>query len=493
MLLNKLLPYFESSPSLRLLRSPNAPFIIDFFNKQFKQPGRIAVPGSDLLQALKTYQQDLHESNTQESQSRLTGKSEVYLAEWCSRDVGWLQRRIESDVDEHVFQLTPETEHVLSFLDLVVEKDRGFVGTESRLKMIIDALEDLVVRADDDPDARLDYLRKEQQRIERQIAGIENGGEVETYKAAQIRERFATAVGLLKQLQSDFRAVEEAFRGITRQVQQRQIEGRNSRGAILEFALDAEDVLKQDDEGVSFYEFFRFLLTPSQQERLRKVVRQLEQIEELATQREGLETIKRMIPLLLNEAERVSRTNQKLSTALRRLLDARAHRERRRSAQLMQEICGLAASTADDPPTDVGLDLEVSMQIESPFRRSFWSEPQRFETVDLTEYDVDDETRRAAFERLAAMHRLDWSTMRSRVADLTRLRPASTLGDLLEEHPPRSGAVEVLGYLQIARDDGHFVDPQATEEIRIPAGNDHRMLLITAPLVTFRAPLESRL
>ena len=48
---------------------------------------------------------------------------------------------------------------------------------------------------------------------------------------------------MLKQLLGDFRAVEEKFKEITQQVQRRQNEGRDTRGGILEFALDAEDVL----------------------------------------------------------------------------------------------------------------------------------------------------------------------------------------------------------------------------------------------------------
>jgi hypothetical protein len=55
-------------------------------------------------------------------------------------------------------------------------------------------------------------------------------GPVTKYQPAQIRERFGTAVSLLRQLQSDFGAVEESFREITLQVQQRQAEGQDTRG-----------------------------------------------------------------------------------------------------------------------------------------------------------------------------------------------------------------------------------------------------------------------
>src|SRR5205823_2088548 len=123
-----------------------------------------------------------------------------------------------------------------------------------------------------------------------------------------------------------------------------------TRGRILEFALDAEDLLKQEDQGVSFYEFVRLILSPSQTERLEKVIQEVRHIPELATQQEGLESLRSMVTLLQNEAEKVMRTNQRLSATLRRLLDARAHAERQRVAQLLREIRGEAVSLADQPP-----------------------------------------------------------------------------------------------------------------------------------------------
>ena len=59
--LARLQVYFETSPALRLLRSPNAAFIVDFLNQQFKRPGRIAVPFSDLHAALAAYQESVQE------------------------------------------------------------------------------------------------------------------------------------------------------------------------------------------------------------------------------------------------------------------------------------------------------------------------------------------------------------------------------------------------------------------------------------------------
>jgi hypothetical protein len=485
MRLAELLVYFDTSPAMRLLRSPNAPFTADFLNRQFKQTARIAISHSDLLSALIVYQEQLQESHPE----KLGAKADTYLTDWCSRETRWLQRFLESGRDEPVYQLTPHTEDVFEFLDRVLDKDLGFVGTESRLKLVIETLADLVVGSSDDPEMRLAHLREEENRIRAEIEQIETSGQVTKYQPAQVRERFATAVSLLRQLQGDFRSVEESFRGITLEVQQRQVEGRETRGGILEFALDAEDVLKNEDQGVSFYEFVRLILSPTQTERLERIIQEVRRIPELWTQPEGLETIRGMVTLLQNEADKVMRTNQRLSASLRRLLDARAHAERQRIARLLQEIRAYAVSVARDPPRDdVGIDLEVDLAIESPFRRTFWNEPHRFETIDLTDFEADESQRLEAFRRLAALHRLDWNEMRSRIRSVVDFKPGSTLGDLLQTHPPQGGVIEVLGYLQIARDDRHVLSSVAHEEIVVaPLRNGDRTLLVTVPLVTFVA------
>lgn len=483
MRLGKLLVYFETSPAIRLLRSPNAPFIVDFLDQQFKHAGRIAVPHGELLTALILYQDDLQESYP----GTFAAKADSYLAEWCSRDIRWLQRFLEAGCGEPLYQLTPHTEDVFVFLDRVLERDLGFVGTESRLKLIIDTLSDLVIGSSDDPQARLEHLRTEADRIQAETAQIETDGRVAKYQPAQIRERFVTAVSLLRQLQSDFRAVEETFRDITAQVQRRQALGSEKRGGILEFALDAEDLLKREDQGVSFYEFVRLILSPSQTERLEKVIQQVRRIPELVQQQDGLETVRGMVTLLQREAEKVMRTNQRLSATLRRLLDARAHSENQRISQLLREIRSLAISYAAAPQSDaIGLSLDLDLAIESPFRRAFWTQPTRFEAVEIIGFAPDDAERREAFEQLAAMRRLNWGEMRENIHRMLVLESAPTLRSLLSIHPPEAGVIEIVGYVQIAAEDGHAIDPDARETVFVRAPDPGaRPLAVTVPLVTF--------
>ena len=85
--------------------------------------------------------------------------------------------------------------------------------------------------------------------------------------------------------------------------------------------------------------------------------------QELAEQFEGIEAVRRMVPLLLLEADKVTQTTRRLTSTLRRLLDVKAQRERRRVAELLREIQGLAAALAANPPEET-IALEVDARIE---------------------------------------------------------------------------------------------------------------------------------
>ncbi|MGI9456811.1 MAG: hypothetical protein ACR2NU_09625, partial [Aeoliella sp.] len=57
------------------------------------------------------------------------------------------------------------------------------------------------------------------------------------------------------------------------------------------------------------------------------------------------------------------------------------------------------------------------------------------------------------------------------------------LPDLLDSHPPDSGAMELLGYLQLAHDGGHEVDLTRTDVIRLDSTEANTAYEV--PRVTF--------
>ncbi|WP_425398679.1 DUF3375 domain-containing protein [Aeoliella sp.] len=478
MKLDRLVSFFSTNPAARLLRSPHAAPIAYFLHREFKERDEITIGHAELVQRLAEFLDELHASEPE----CLADRAENYLNDWTSAGVRWLRRYHDAEHAEPVYELTPHTEEVLKFLSHLLERGVGFVGTESRLKRIIDALSDIVVRSSDDPEQRLAHLRAERRRLDEEIAAIESGTGVETYSATAIRERFADAVADLTSLQGDFRAVEESFKAITREVQQRQNDPGAARGEILGQALAAEDRLKFADQGVSFNEFVRLILSPAKQEQLESVVAELQKIDALAEQTGGMQRVRGMISHLADEAEKVLRTTRRLSATLRRLLDVRSNTSRQRVAEVLSQIKTTARNLATNPPGDeVGLRLATQLQLTNPMERTFWTAPTEFDVRELLQHEPDELDRFAAFRHFVALERLDWKRMHQNVESAVEQSGHEvTLPELLEAYPVTTGAIELLGYLQLAHDEGHEVTTDKTHVVHIQT--------VTGELATYEVP-----
>jgi len=447
------------------MRAQHAPYIIHFLHQHFKSECNLSTLHSVLHERLTTYLDTIHESEPEV----LRDRAESYLNSWSTGETRWLRRYFDAQHSESVYQLSPHTEDVLTFLTEVLERNLGFIGTESRLSRIIGTLSDIVVRGSADPDRRLAHLRDEQHRIEEEIRSIEAGNSVETHSPTAIRERFADAVSDLVSLQGDFRAVEDSFKVITRDVQRRQAESLDSRGNILGFALDAEDQLKEQDQGAGFQAFVRLILSQSRQDELERMIAQLDEIGELAEQADGKQRMKGMIGSLSMEAEKVLRVTRRLNASLRRLLDKRASSTRLRLAEVLSGIRGLAARRSEHP-SQIGIDVLAELELLNVHQRPFWEAPIRFSDVEPANLEQSDDDRMLAFKHLAEMRRLDWDSMRSNIASVVAAAQETTLPELLREHPATGGTIEVLGYIQLAHDDGHEVNEDEFEVVHVTTG-----------------------
>ncbi len=391
--------------------------------------------------------------------------------------------------------MTRFAEDALRFVDAALTRQHRMVGTESRLRLVIDTLTDIVRGASADPDRRLQTLLEQREQLDQEIEAIRGGQPVATYHPAQIRERFQTAVELLKELQSDFRAVEDRFEEIARDVTRQTTRVDHRRGEILASALDAEDLIKQQDEGVSFNAFVAFLFSPQAQTRLRETIGEVIRLDAIAADRGAIDHLRGMVPSLLSEADNVLRQTGRLSQTLRRLLDDQASGHRRRTAEVLHEIRMLAArlkhsveETGQPPPETLGHRVETSIGVSSPFARPFWAPPPIFDS-EPESYSVDLETIRREALKLANLKRLNWEAIREAITTATAQSGSLRLSELIQQYPPRVGVIELVGWLQIAHEDGHSIDRQATEEltlvIRDAVTDRSSMLRVRVPLVIF--------
>lgn len=498
---HEIIQFFESSPATRLLRSDLAAWVVCFLKSCFKDEVRIHIGQSELRGQLAEFQRWVHSMQPNVMQ----GLPERYLSQWT--EALWLKRSLEASSNEPQYQLTPAAEEAIRFVEESTERRKRSIGTEGRLRMILDTLQDIVRGSSSDPQKRLQFLRSRMEILKQEIHSIESGSAVQAYQPAQIRERFRTAVHLLRELQSDFRAVEEQFQSIARRVQTLQSEREGPRSTLLSFALDAEDVLKSSDEGISFFAFVRFLMSPNEQMAARKNLEEIQNLEPLAEESESLTKMNRMMPALLAEADQVMRTTSRLSTVLRRLLDSRASAQRQRAAKLLEDIRRSAAHLRNAPPVDFEFFIDCPPDLQSPMARPFWSPTPRFASPEITENVVDDHLTKQATTSLRSLQRLDFRKLRNHVREVTLDGQECTLQDLIDRFPTRLGMADVLGYIQIAHDDGHTIDPHSTQSVTYsrlrPESNpvpDRQSspseivetVRITVPRIVFRAKAKSR-
>jgi hypothetical protein len=122
--LERLITFFSSNPSAKLLRAQNAAYIIYFLHQHFKVAGNIATLHSTLQQQLTHYLHELHEVEPEV----LCDRPEIYLNAWSTGETRWLRRYFDAQHAESVYQLTPHSEDVLTFLTEVLDRTLGFVG-----------------------------------------------------------------------------------------------------------------------------------------------------------------------------------------------------------------------------------------------------------------------------------------------------------------------------------------------------------------------------
>lgn len=481
MQLEQIRSYFQTSPALRLLRGENAMFVIDFLNSTFKQSGALELGHEELRQRLLGYIEQIQD----EFPNELKGNVDRYLISWS--DSGFLNRHLQSASSQPHYQLTRHSEDAIQFVDLLISRRTGLVGTESRLRLIIDTLSDLVRGSSSDPVQRMAYLEEQKDQIQRKIDALKTNGVAEVYKPSQIRERFQMAVGLLKTLQSDFRAVEERFLEIARNVQENQQTALETRGEILGSAMDAEDHLKTEDEGISFYAFIAFLFSPDGQQSLRETIEKVIQIEEIQSDSDSIARLRTMVKSLLKESDKVLATNGRLSSTLRKLLDTTTAEDRRQTSEVIRDIKQLACQLRSHPPSDeaVGASVQSTADIYSPFTRTFWDTPQSFDTQPENHL-VDLEKVGHEINTLADFEMLDVEQLRRNIDSLLESEQQVSLEEILAIHPPKCGVLELIGYFQVAFDDGHSINRGSKQTIAIEEPKSGHVVRVSVPKITFQ-------
>lgn len=455
------------SPAVGLLRGRNAAFTLTFLHRAFKEHHAISVPESQLRARLENFLDETRERRP--GVFPQTGAE--YLAAWCGPEQLLLKKFYSHHADEPVFELTAAAERAMQWLEDLEE--RAFVGTESRLELILRQLEEIVLFATPDVVTRVAALRSQQAAIQEQIDGIESSQVAATFSPIQLTERFANALDMARSLASDFRHLEEKFKEVARELAAAQTKPGATKGRMVGQLLDTHAALKDSPQGQSFYAFWALLSSPERQQRWRELTRAVYRLNGIDETLRANRLLERLSGRLLVEGERVVRSNERMAATLRRALEHAATGEDTRLRELVREIQRLALScTASPPRQDEFFELDLPDYVYGSFSRTFW-QPEASGRLagELTALEavLDPEL----VERFRALAELSLPRLREQVRACLVSTDSVLLSEVLRRFPPKEGVVEVIGYLVIAlHDQGHYVAMDQLAHIPITESGD---------------------
>lgn len=445
----------QNHPAWRLLRSDHAPLVASFLHRVFIAPNERVLSQADLVEALKDELFALRERLGQEVFPK---PALDYLNDWAANDKGWLRKFYRQGSDEPYFDLTPSTEKAIAWLGNLTE--RSFVGTESRLLTLFELLKQMSEGSESDPQARISELHKRRDEIDAEIVRV-LAGDIPLLDDTALKERFQQFIQLARELLTDFREVEQNFRGLDRRVRERIALWEGGKGALLEEIIGERDLIADSDQGRSFRAFWDFLMSSRRQEELSQLLERVLSLKPVAELKPDTRT-RRLHYDWLEAGEHTQRTVAQLSQQLRRFLDDQAWLENRRIMDILHGIEAKTLAVRELPPTGEFTDIaEIVAEIELPMERPLYtpsSKPVISDAV-LESGDVDlDAT--VLYSQVV----IDKARLVKNVRHALQDRSQITLGDLCEMQPLQNGLSELVAYLQLCGDDFKTVVDEGTTD-----------------------------
>lgn len=471
----------KASASLKLLRSQNAALILSFLYKQFKLAQRVSVTQVEIESKLDDYLEFLRADDPE-----LYPRSpKEYISEWCEDQL--LRKSFDSS-DDPVFTLTPEAEKAIAWVEDLQKQDE-FIGTESRFLQIFSLLKEIQDRSTADVEIRIGQLEQDRDRIQQEIDEIREIGVVERYNQTQLQERFLLVNKVTRQLIADFRDIEQNFRNLTRKVQESQLEKNSRKGMVISRVLDADQELKESDQGRSFYAFWNFLMSSSKRQELKSMIQTLYQLEDLQplTQEYGL--LRRIERSLLNAGEYIVQSNHRLTEKLRQMLDERNLQENRRVAELITDVQRLALQVSHNTLTESDFwilegEPAVHLVMARPLHPLEESEVPTFSLnfTDLPNITLDEE-----IAELYQQFYVDEDLLAQRISRTLEHSSTISLTDLIQLYPVTQGLPEIVAYLAIAtQSDRHSINTSIIDSITVSSLEPETTLQLTLPQIIFR-------
>jgi hypothetical protein len=371
MTFDKIYQLLKSNTTVKLITADNAPLIIGFLFKSFKQSQGSAISNTIIERDLITLLTD-YLFTVNQDEIIYPKQPKDYLTDWTN--AGFL-RKYPSNTDEFLFELTPATENGFKWIDSLEKPE--FVGTDSRLRNLFEKLKELSTKTKKDYETRFEELDKKRKRVEQEIADIKNG-KFDVLDDRQIKEQYLFIEETAKYLLADFRQVEDNFRVLDRNFRKKIITTSQTKGRVLEELFQQQDFLLETDQGKSFIAFWEFLLSQSKQDEFEKLIEDVLNIPVVQQMQKESFSIDNIRNNLIDAGDKTKKTTNSLLEQLRKYLEHKSFFENKRIHDNITEMLKIISEKSEiDFSKLVLLELDEVVKIDLIVDRPLFNPPQK--------------------------------------------------------------------------------------------------------------------
>jgi hypothetical protein len=472
---------YNTSFTLRLLCAKNARLVLGFLHAAFKEGNRHTIEEEDLEFLLDKHLVE-HTVEQQEAVAPASldfigdtaggdtdNRARNYLKIWCGNDCRYLRRAFDEKRKCYTYQLTRHSEKALQWLgELSTNASLGHTTAESRFSRIFDELQNLARQTNEDPRAREKELLAQRDQLDEEIKKIRATGRVATLDDIQVKDRLIDLNKMIEDFVSDFRAIEDGFKEQSAEIQAIHLEKHRSKGDIVAHVLDADERLRNSEQGRSYFGFREIFRSVEGRERFSSVLKTATALAAKA----GLDdrVYSSLVERLTAQTAIVHHSFGKIAAQLRRIVEESSAQNTRQLLEWIAEIKQRAralreTSSQFDAADDAFVHITENIAWSNLMEMGFYERktPVSFAAISGND-DADAEDVRAALRKIGKP--LDLASYRERIAGLLGRHAQISLKQVVSLHPLQDGAVDLVAYLCIAAEnDSNLIDENETEDI----------------------------
>ncbi|ORF06334.1 hypothetical protein BGI03_00805 [Snodgrassella alvi] len=424
---------YKENKVWKLLRATTAPLILAFIEQVFSS-GQNEISYSQARILL--------DAELEKEQWYADTPAAIYINQWVKD--GWLR-----EMDNKLTK-TDTCEIALRFCQSFDE--RNINTSASHLRIVQEAVRELVIALNENPEERIALLNQRKAELEKEITNIQTKG-INTLSDQQRRERLREIYQLASVLTNDFRYVEDEIRRLDQEIRIKMIEKDNNRGEVLQATMDQEALLAQSDAGSAFESFFQLLCDSNRSTEFKEQLDIiLNQISDNYLQPRQRKFLKRLLQELTQESEHIFQIRRRTEENLKTYIKSGAAQEKRTVDRLITQLEQLAVNFSKN---NINLKQAThlilptgNIEINSPDSICLKEPIAAIQITDITEHTnsvVPSETVLTLLDTIQIKEVAD-----SIYHNLCTFGPL-TIAGLVEKKPINFGLEELVAYLRIAQ------------------------------------------